>query len=422
MPDCHAATAQIRSDEASLTGPTRFLARQPILNLSSQVIGYELLFRSGWENFFRGEADDATLQMLDNCIMMGVDNLTQHTLAFVNCTRAALVERLVTILPPATTVLEILETIEPDDEVRAACLELKSLGYRLALDDFRPDSALCALAGDADYLKVDFRLSGPDERKRIAKIASKTNAVLLAEKIESQQEFDDARREKYQLFQGYFFCRPSILAERDLPANWSNYMRLVSALNRETLALSEIAPIVEAEASLCYRLLRLANSAAIPTRSQITSVTSAVMMVGEARFRTLASLALAAALGADQPKVLLQISLERAHFCQRIASLLGEDPNEQYLLGLLSLIGAMLHSPMEKLVHALPLREEAKNVLLGVDCPIARALRLIIALESGDWEPISETAEHLHISEARIAGIYIDSLRWANVQMQQLAC
>ncbi len=116
--------------------PNRFLARQPILDSQRRVFGYELLFRSGWSNGFSGEPDDATRMMLDNVLVSGADSLSSHTLAFVNCTRDSLVNRLVTLLPSASTVLEILETVEPDKEVLSACYELKRLGYRFALDDF----------------------------------------------------------------------------------------------------------------------------------------------------------------------------------------------------------------------------------------------------------------------------------------------
>lgn len=406
--------------DVSPSSANRFLARQPILNLDRRVIGYELLFRSGWENYFTGSTDSATIQMLDNCVMLGVDNLSQQTLAFINCTREALVDRMVTVLPPATTVLEILETVLPDEDVCLACRELRERGYRLALDDFRSDSPLKVLLPFASYVKVDFRLSNAAERAEIVAMATGTCTQLLAEKIENQDEFDLARLEGFTLFQGYFFCRPSILVERDLPANWSNYMRLIAELNREPMNMAEVAAIVESEASLCYRLLRLANSAAVPTRKEVTSAQGAMILVGEARFRTLATLALTATMGRGQPEVLIQLSLERARFCQRIAPLLGEDPNEQYLLGLMSLIGAMLRSPMERLLQSLPLRDRAKAVLLGAEGKTALPLRLIIALEGGDWTPCVEAAALHNLNETRISSIYLEAIIWAQVQTAQL--
>jgi c-di-GMP phosphodiesterase len=202
--------------------PMRFLARQPILNVRRDVIGYELLFRSGWENCFRGEADDATQRMLDHCVTMGIESLTSNAFAFVNCTREALVTRRVTLLPPATTVVEILETVDPDDEVLQACRELRGLGYRLALDDFEPRPEIRPLVELASFVKVDFRVSDTCMRQEIRDLVRGTGAALLAEKIEEQEEFNAALAEGYEYFQGYFFCRPTMFANSAIPRNRIN--------------------------------------------------------------------------------------------------------------------------------------------------------------------------------------------------------
>src|SRR5271163_5135958 len=176
---------------ADLLNPrrTRFLARQPILNVSQEVVAYELLFRSGWENAFSGEADDSTRQMLDNILVVGTPWLSSNTLAFVNCTREALVGHLVTLLPPPHTVLEVLETVTPDAEVIAACRKLKDMGYRLALDDFLSRDGMGPLIEMADYVKVDFRASDPEARRKIRSQLRGSQAALIAEKIEERGEF-----------------------------------------------------------------------------------------------------------------------------------------------------------------------------------------------------------------------------------------
>lgn len=152
-------------NKGRLPQPSRFLARQPILNARSEVVAYELLFRAGWENCFQGESNAATLQTMDQLLYMGIESLTNNQLAFVNCTREALVGRLVTVLPSQTTVLEILETVEPDAEVMEACRELRKMGYQIALDDFVPRPEMHPLIEMASYVKVDFRLSDARERR-----------------------------------------------------------------------------------------------------------------------------------------------------------------------------------------------------------------------------------------------------------------
>jgi EAL and modified HD-GYP domain-containing signal transduction protein len=393
--------------------PSRFLARQPILNARSELVAYELLFRSGWENRFRGEANAATMQTMDQLLYMGIESLTHNQLAFINCTREALVGSLVTVLPCRTTVLEILETVEPDAELLEACLELRKMGYQFALDDFVPRPEMQPLIELASYVKVDFRLSDANQRREIRRMTRGSKAALLAEKVEDQEEFDLARAEGYTHFQGYFFCRPKVLANREIPTNRMNYLRLMAELTRHPLDLKEVLRIVRLEASLCYRLLRLANSPLWGIRNDITSIREAFILVGEDRFRALASVAASCVMGEGQPTALTSLSMERARFCELLAPLIGERPSEQFLLGLLSLLDAMLQMPMESIVQSLPLREPAKAALLGATNPVSVPLSLIRSFESGVWGSCAGATDALGVSEETLARLYFESVQWA---------
>ena len=395
--------------------PTKFVARQPILDKHRNLIGYELLFRNGWENGFRGESAAATRQMLDNCLWMDIDSLTSNTLAFINCTREVLVGKLVTLLPPATTVLEILETVEPDPELVEACIALKAMGYRLALDDFLPRPEMQPLIDVASYIEVDFRLSDTVQREKIREMARSSGAILLAEKVEDQEEFDMALNEGYECFQGYFFCRPKIIADREIPPNQTHYLRLLAELTRSPLNLHELTRIVSSEPSLCYRLLRLANSALLATRSDVTSVLGAVMLVGEDRFRKLVSITASAVLGHDQPPAaLISLSLERARFCDLLAPLIGENSTEQFMLGMLSLVDAVLQVPMETIVKSFPLRPDAKAALLGETNSASLPLCLVRSFENGAWGACLCDKQRINVSEETLATLYVESVRWTN--------
>jgi EAL and modified HD-GYP domain-containing signal transduction protein len=400
--------------EAAAPQVSRFLARQPILNARREIFGYELLFRSGWENSFGGDAESSTQTMLDNCLYLGVESVANNQRAFVNCTRESLVGGLVTLLPPKTTVLEILETVEPDPELVKACIELREMGYALALDDFLPRPELQPLIEIANYIKVDFRLSDAAMRRQIRRMTCASGAAMLAEKVEDQEEFDVARNEGYEYFQGYFFCRPKIVANREIPPNRLNYVRLLAELSREPLNLRGITHVVELEASLCYRLLRLANSPLWGLRNQVTSVQEAFMLVGETRFRTLASVAASCVLSQERPPALISLSLERARFCELVAPLAGQNPTEQFMLGLLSLLDAVLEIPMESIVKSLPLREEAKAALMGERNSAALPLGLIRGFEAGAWGVCSGAASDLGIGEETLARLYVESVQWAS--------
>lgn len=376
------------------------------------MVGYELLFRSGWENQFSGEPDEATRTTLDNCLSMDIESLVNGGLAFVNCTRDALVRRLVTLLPPTTTVIELLETIEPDAEVVGACLDLRQMGYRIALDDFIPRPEMQPLIEIADYVKVDFRLSDAAMRREIRQMTRHSHAALLAEKVEDEEEFLVAGSEGFTYFQGYFFCRPKIVGGRSIPPNQVNYLRLLAELTCKPLRLDHVVEIVQMEASLCYRLLRLANSPLWGVRNEVTSVRGAFMLAGEDRFRMLVSVAAASALGHNQSLALMSLSLERARFCELLAPLIGENPTEQFLLGLLSLLDAMLQTPMEAIVRSLPLRPEAREALLGAQNEAAIPLCLIRSFELGAWGDCS-LAKIPAVDEEMLAKLYVESVRWA---------
>jgi EAL and modified HD-GYP domain-containing signal transduction protein len=399
--------------ESPAPQPSRFIARQPILNSRREIVAYELLSRTGWDNWFDGERGVATRQTLDHCVLVGTEYLTKNQLAFVNCTREALVNKWVTLLPANTTVLEILETVPPDEELVAACVELKKMGYLLALDDFEPRPEMQPLLDIANYVKVDFLKQNADQRRQIRRMMGNSRAALLAEKVETQQHFNAAREEGYKYFQGYFFCRPVIVADREISANKFNYVRLLAEMARTTLNLQEVTKIVKMEASLCYRLLRLANSALWGRSGEVTSVMEAFMLVGEDRFRMLVAVAASCQMGENQSPALTSLSLERARFCEQVAPLIGESPTEQFMLGLLSLLDAMLGVPMASIVKFLPLRSEVKSALMGATNQPAVPLCLIKGLEGGAWEPCAATAKTLNVSEEALTQIYVDSLNWA---------
>lgn len=392
--------------------PQRFLARQPVFNRQRHVIGYELLFRSGWQNFFSGEKQEATRQTLDNYLCMGIESLASGQLAFLNCTYEALVNRWVSLLPPETTVLEILEDIEPTPELIEVCIQLHGQGYRFALDDFVPRPEWAPLLQIASYVKVDFQATDAAQRREIHQMVRTSKAALLAEKVEDQECFNLAVSEGYKFFQGYFFCRPVIMARRELPTGRLNYVRLLAELARENLNLDVIAQIVQLEPSLSYRLLVLANSARWGRRVEVTSVHEAFMWVGERRFRALVAVAASCANSA-MPSALVNLSLERARFCELLAPLVGQSPSEQFMLGVLSLLDAIIESPMEVIAKSLPLRAEARAALLGENNAVAVPLNLFRSLEGGAWDACSAASAGLGVSEETLASLYFDSVKWA---------
>jgi EAL and modified HD-GYP domain-containing signal transduction protein len=207
------------------------------------------------------------------------------------------------------------------------------------------------------------------------------------------------------------------VANREIPPNRLNYLRLLAELSRQPLDLHKVAHAVELEASLCYRLLRLANSPVWGVRKRVTSVQDAFLLVGEDRFRTLASIAASCVLSQEQPPALIHLSLERARFCELLAPLVGQSATEQFMLGLMSLLDAVLEIPMEAIANSLPIREEAKAALLGAQNPAAVPLCLIRGFESGAWGECASAANEHGIGEEALAQLYVASVQWAGEQL-----
>ncbi len=399
----------------------RYVARQPILNLSGNVYGYELLFRSGPQPGFLGDGEHATRTMIDNTLIFGMEILSGGLPAFVNCTAEALTEDLAGLLPPSMTVLEILETVEPLPATIAACQRLKTLGFRLALDDFVWKPSLEPLIRIADFIKVDFMASGAAERKRILERLRGYPGVLLAEKVETQEDYQVARAEGFTLFQGYFFCRPLLLKRLKVPANNVFHIELLRVLQEDPLDLRKLSELVKRDPSLTYRLLRLVNSPASAIRQEVRSIQAALMAVGEDVFRRIATLAIASELNAGQPSEILRMAFERARFCELASAWCGMNALEQYLAGMVSMLPAMLRMPMEEVLSALPLRQEIRSALEGEPNDERRLLDWLEASEQGDWARTDMAAESLHMGQDVLLRCYQEAVQWARISLTAAA-
>jgi EAL and modified HD-GYP domain-containing signal transduction protein len=409
-----ASAESVRAALPEQSGALRYVARQPVMDRRNRVHGYELLFRAGPEAAFRGNGDLATRTMLDNTVMLGLERLTGGLPAFLNCTLESLTDDLVSVLPSSMTVLEILEDLAPTPRLIEACRNLKSAGFRIALDDFTWKPDLEPLVEMADYVKVDFRLTNAEERARLLERLRGFTVALVAEKVETEVEFKQACNEGFTLFQGYYFCRPVLLANGKVPANQILHIQLLKMLRDDSLELCRLTSLVKQDTSLTYRLLRLVNSPMCAMRQEVRSIRSALLAVGEDTFRKLATLAITSELSKGQPEELLRLAFIRGRFCELTAVLRGCDSTEQYLLGMLSLLEAMLRTPMAELVGHLPLREEIQDALLHKTNELSASLEWIEFNEQGNWWECDQMAHKLGLDEELLGECYTDAVLWAD--------
>jgi EAL and modified HD-GYP domain-containing signal transduction protein len=286
------------------------VARQPIFDRQLRVHAYELLFRSGPENVFPlVDGASATSRVLDTGLVSGLETLAGGKPAFVNFPRELLLGEHATLIPPERMVVEILEDVELDDEVTAACRRLRRRGYRLALDDYvggRNEQ----LGGLVDIVKVDFLLADRHTRRRLAEYFAGSKVLLLAEKVQAQEEFDEARTLGYRYFQGYFFAEPALVPLSTVPALHLGALRILEAAHRYPLDFGAVEAAIKADLALSYRLLRFINSAALGRAHRIESIRRALVMLGE-EVRKWVSIAVLSELASGKPEELLITSALR---------------------------------------------------------------------------------------------------------------
>lgn len=318
----------------------RFVARQPILNRDQYVIGYELLFRDGIENVFRSNDPNAAARStLDSTLLMGFDVLCNGQKAFINCTRELLLKDGITLLPSTQTVVEVLENVEPDDLVIAACMRLKAAGYTIALDDYVGHDPREPLIPQADILKVDFERTTPQERAALVKRYQSPNCMMLAEKVQTREQFVAARDMGYVYFQGYFFRRPEVLKTKEIPADRVNCMRMLEAISREELDVRGLENLIKTEASVLDRWLRYLNSPMFASKNEIHSVRHALTILGERETRRWIRLVTLVSAGMQKSTDMVLSALVRARFCELLAQKVPRTTSDPFLLGLVSMMG-----------------------------------------------------------------------------------
>ncbi len=390
----------------------RYVARQPILNADESVLGYELLFRDGVVDYFSSpDSDAASRNTLDASLLLGLDVLCDGRLAFINCTRDLLLNDYITLLPPDRVVVEILETVPADEPVIAACRRLKKAGYMIALDDFVPGDPREPLTGLADIIKIDIR------RVSLAKSASilpsGERCRLLAEKVETREEFLATRKAGFAYFQGYFFRRPELMRAREIPANRMNYLRLLKAVSRAELDPWELENAIKGEASLCYRLLRYLNSPLFGFPAEIRSVRHALVMLGEREVRRWIRLAATLVASQSRSSDLVLAALVRARFCELLTPSLQPGDPDLFLVGLLSLMDAILGIPMALVLAGISLDQQTTAVLLGQRSPHSPIYELMLAQENAQWEKVAQLSGRLRLRGSFIAECHWKAMQWA---------
>ena len=395
-----------------------FLARQPILDRNNKLFGYELLFRNSEQNRYQSEdGDSSTIDVIKNTfINIGIENVTGHKKAFINFTENILKSDILTVLSPRTVIIEILEDINPTQEILELCRNLKAQGYILALDDFVYSSKYKKLIELVDIIKVDFQITKGTERKRvIAKVNSK-NIVFLAEKVETIEDFNEAVEYGYTYFQGYYFSKPLIIKGKRISENKAIYLKILKEINSDSCNIDSIENLIKRDLSLSFKLLKRINSANYGFRSEIKSINQALALIGENEIKKWLYLVVFKTLGEDKPEIIVINSLVRARFSELIASKMGMAINSfsAYLIGMLSMVDILLDEPLKQILQELMLPTEVKDTLNGVNNnKYTKLFNLIIVYEKGQWDAVSRISKQLNLAENYLPDAYYEAINFA---------
>ena len=398
--------------QRELTGELRCVARQPILDLQGRVHGYDLIFRNTPDSVFRRDAGLAVETMLDNQVIFGLERLTDGLPAFITCTAEALIEGWVLVLSPGMTVLGVPANLDPAPELIEACVALRARGFRLALDDFSQWDKQHPLLDRADFIRLDFRGFREADLQQLEE-HELGSVALVAQKVETQYDYQRACKMGFTLFQGDYLCQPVLLKKRKVPASRLAHFEIVRELYHDPIDIHKVSELVRRDASLTYRLLRLVNSPIYGIYREVRSVESAITVLGEATFRRIVSLAVLSELNMDQPAEILHLALVRARFCELAASHFSLDAPEQYLLGMLSLLPAMLGFPMEEIVPILPLRGQVCEALAGTMNSERKLLGWLESHERGDWASCDRIAANHGLNSSELVQCYLEAVTWA---------
>ena len=395
-----------------------YVARQAILNVDEEIVGYELLFRDGVENAFPDICpDQATSQILtSNHLTKGLESITDGKCTYINFFEDTLINRFPTSLDPKSVVIEILESVEISEELLDACRALKKQGYKLALDDHNFDPVWDIFLPYIDTIKVDVRQFNMLQISKYVRRIAGFGVKLLAEKVETREEFAQLKTLGFQLYQGYFFARPEIFKSKQIKANKLNLLQLISEAGSRQMNIDKVSQILEQDVALSYKLLRFINSAGFNSNQKITSLKHAIIYMGEAEVKKFISLIALANLSGDKPDEIMVLSLARARFCSHIAQKRGDDENPPtaFLVGMLSLVDALLDETMDTLAAKLPVADEIKQGLIEQTGVLGLYLKLALHYEKAQWDDAETLSMAIRVPINDIHEYYQESLAWAD--------
>ncbi len=398
-----------------------YAARQPILDKEKKLFAYELLFRDSIDNIFPDiDADEATTKMIEaSNFNLGISEFTGNKPAFINFTLETLAQGYPETLTTEEVVVEILETVKPGKKLLAICKDLHEKGYTIALDDYIHQPVWQHFYPFISIIKIDWQDTSIATIKDVkVAIQDFPHIKLLAEKVETYEEYNQALELDFELFQGFFFAKPEMVKTKSLSPSQMAMAELLYETSKKDLDLASITSVFERDVTLSYKLLRYANSAIFKRRNEISTIKQALVTLGSEELKRFLGLMFASNINPDKPSELINSAMVRAKFCELMASEVKPpiDNSIAFLTGLLSLIDAIVDEELTSILSKLPLAQEIKDTLLTRKGAMAALIMLLEFIERAEWSKTSAVMETLGLEKSDVIKSYNEAIAWADEQ------
>ena len=395
-----------------------YLSRQPVFDRQKNVFAYELLFHRGLSSQNDAEESDYAASSILTAGFLTIDAevLSRGKMTFVNFTQNLLLNEVATLFPPNLIAIEITENMELTDQILAVCKKLKRDGYLMVFDFNLVQADVERTLGLADIISADLNRTGPEEIAEFMQQNDVRKVKFLARNVETIAVFDLTCDMGFTYFAGDFFAKPMITSGRNVSSHKLSYLRLLQEINRPQINLDTLDEIVRQDVTLSYKLLSYINSAFFGFPNQIKTTRHALSLIGIQEAKKWLSLIALSSMGEEKTDELIVGSLIRAKFYELLAPLAGlqEQSNEFFLMGLFSMLDALLDQPMSELLSNLPISDNVKNTLLDHSSPYREVFQLILYFEKGDWDTFRKSTEQLNLPADDLPRLYFKALTWAH--------
>jgi len=351
--------------------------------------------------------------------LIGLNTLCDGRLAFIVATREILLDEVFALLPADEIVVEIDDKVVPDTAVQQACLKLRREGYTFALGHFTVDDPRESLIELADFVKIDIKRNALSDLYKLVKRLSSGGRRLIAEKVETRDDFEFAKSLGFNLFEGFFFRTPEIKRARGAQSNRLVLLRLLAITSKPNLDWGEIEDVIKADPALYLRLLRHLNSAIFGLQNEIRSIKQALTFLGEEKVRRWCRLAGMLELSRNRPSDLSLAALVRARFGELIQNKENRFGADLFQIGILSLMDAILEIPMKDVLAGLSLDLESKTVLMENKGPLSPLYELMLKIEAADWPAVLRLCSRLGFNPQFVAQCHWDAMEWAQSVREQ---